>query len=280
MSYNFQSRKNYRMPTHFGPALGPRQGIEGRRFANVDRPFDTTLQATFSADKTQLEKLLPPGFTARAPYTVSFSFSYITQIEWLAGRGYNTFGITVPVTYHGDNEIVHGELLWVIWENMADPIITGREDLGFAKIYCEIPEPQPMDNDIICRASWDGFEFSAMTFKNLQEVTAEEFPADPEGCEPSSGTLHYKYFPKTGCPGEADVAYAALTPADWPNLKIEQAMLADTAIININKATWEQLPTQVHIVNTLAELTLGKCTSATLVKMRGSKDLSDTRILT
>ena len=275
MSYLFQANKNYRMPTHFGPSLGPRQGLDGRRFACVDTPHDTMLQASFQADKTQLQALLPPGFSVREPCTITFEFSYITQIEWLAGRGYNTFGAAVPVTFTGDQGTVHGNLLLVLWENKADPIITGREDLGFAKIYCEIPELQVIGDDIVCRASWDGFEFASLTLSGLAEIAPDDLPTDSV----SEGTLHYKYIPKTGCPGEADAAYAVLTPGDWPNIKLDTVEQAQQAKMCFHAATWEQLPTLVQIVNTLSELTLGDCTQALLTRTRGGKDLSDQRIV-
>ena len=87
---------------------------------------------------------MPPGFSLRYPNIVCLSFIYSTEVEWLAGRGYNLFGVTVPATYNGQQDVVDGDLQLVLWENMADPIITGREDLGFAKVYCELPEPQFM----------------------------------------------------------------------------------------------------------------------------------------
>lgn len=279
MSYLFKPNHYYRMPTHFGPSLGPRQGLNSRRFACIDTPDDTVFMATFKADKSQLEQLLPPGFSLRQPYTVTFDFSFITNIEWLAGRGYNTFGVTIPATYNGEQEIVHGDLMLVIWENKADPIITGREDLGFAKIYCEIPEPQIIGNDIICRASWDGFEFAALKLSGLVDTKPEDLPSEPAGVEPSQGSLHYKYIPKTGCPGEADAEYAVLTPADWPNMKLDVFKHTQQAALTINPGTWEQLPTLVHIVNTLSDLTLGECTQALMTQTRGGKDLSDQRIV-
>jgi len=275
MSYQFHPDHYYRMPTHFGPSIGPRQGLEGRRYPCIDSPKYTAISATFNADKMQLEKLLPPGFTLREPFVITLSFEYITDIEWLAGRGYNTFGLSVPATYNGQQDTVHGNLLLVLWENKADPIITGREELGFAKLYSEIPDPQCVGNNVICRASWDGFEFACLKLSNLKQVTPEELPA----FESSDGTLHYKYIPKTGAPGEADGEYATLTPADEPHFKLEQASLAETATGCFHQATWEQLPTLVHIVNTLSELTLGKCTSALVLEARGGKDLSDQRIL-
>ena len=275
MSYTFRKDCFYRMPTHFGPSLGPRQGMDGRRYANIETSRDTIIQATFAADTTQLENCLPPGFCLREPNVVSLTFVYIKDIEWLAGRGYNTFGVSVPVTYKGQHETVNGEFLLVLWENMADPIITGREDLGFSKVYCEIPEPQFIGNDVICRASWDGHQFASLKLSGLNQVSPEDLPESP----PSDGTLHYKYIPKTSAPGEADAAYPVLTPEDWPNMEIDQVMTAENAACHFRESTWEELPTLVHIVNTLSGLTLGACVEAKLLKSHGSKDLSDQRIL-
>ena len=275
MSYCFQTDRFYRMPTHFGPSLGPRQGLDGRRYDCLQTSRDVSIQATFEARTSELEKLLPPGFSLRELNVISLSFTYSKDIEWLAGRGYNTFGVSVPVTYRGQQNTVDGDLLLVLWENMADPIITGREDLGFSKVFCELPEPQFIGNDVICRASWDGCQFASLQLSDLKEVAMQDFPEAP----PSDGILHYKYIPKTSAPGEADTEYAVLTPADWPNVTIDRAMLAKCATAQFRKSTWEELPTLVHIVNALSELSLGNCVEATLVKSHGGKDLSDQQIL-
>ena len=275
MSYAFQNNRFYRMPTHFGPSLGPRQGLDGRRYAFLENSRSTTIQATFEARTSQLEKLLPPGFSLRDPNIICLSFDYIKDIEWLAGRGYNTFGVSVPATYRGQQDTVNGDLLLVLWENMADPIITGREDLGFAKIYCELPEPQFIGDEVICRASWDGCQFASLQLSGLKEVPVQELPKGA----PSDGTLHYKYIPKTSAPGEADVECAVLTPASCPNWKMDKAMLAESAVSHFRQSSWEELPTLVHIVNTLSELTLGDCVEATLIKSHGGKDFSDQQIL-
>ena len=275
MSYSFRPDRFYRMPTHFGPSLGPRQGLEGRRYANIETSRDLSIQATFEANSSQLEKLLPPGFRLREPNVVSLNFTYSKDIEWLAGRGYNVFGVSVPATFQGKEDTVNGDLLLVLWENMADPIITGREDLGFAKVYCELPEPQFIGDDVTCRASWDGCQFASLQLSGLKEISPQDLPTSP----PSDGILSYKYIPKTSAPGEADVEYPVLTPASCPNVIIDQAMLAKSATGHFRQSTWEELPTLVHIVNTLSELTLGTCVEATLIKSHGGKDLSDQRIL-
>ena len=278
MSYKFLPSTYYRMPTHFGPSLGPRQGLNDRRYSCFDS-CTTAIQASFKADKVQLERLLPNGFSLREPCEITFDFNFNTNIEWLAGRGYNTFGVSVPATFTGTTDIVHGDFLLVLWENMADPIITGREDLGFSKIYCEIPEPEFLGNDVTCRASWDGFEFISLKLSDLTEIIGKNLPDTTEGEDSSEGLLHYKYIPKTGCPGKADVQYATLTPADWPNVEVDIIKQTSKAALTVNPGTWEQLPTLVHIVNIFSDLTLGDCTKASLTKTRGAKDLSDQRIL-
>jgi len=263
------------MPTHFGPSLGPRQGLDGRGYTCVDTPNVTSIKAAFKVQADQVNRYLPPGFSCCEPNLIYLSFSYCTDIEWLAGRGYNTFGVSVPASYQGQRDSVDGEFLLVLWENMADPIITGREDLGFSKVYCELPEPQFIDDKVICRASWDGCQFAGLQLSGLKEITPQEFPVSP----PSDGTLHYKYIPKTSASGDADAAYAVLTPSSWPNVKVDQTMIAASASCHFRESSWEELPTLVHIVNALAELTMGDCVEATLVKFHGGKDLSDQRIL-
>ena len=276
MSYRFNNGQYYRMPTHFGPSLGPRQGINDRRYTCIDKPKSTIVQAAFEVDPKQVEAMLPPAFELREPNKIIFSFSYDREIEWLAGRGYNTCGISVPATYKGKQDYVDGELLLVLWENMADPIITGREDLGFSKVFCDLPEPQFVGDDVICRASWDGCEFASLRLVGLKEASPDDLS------EPflSEGLLHYKYIPKTGCPGEADAAYAVLTPGNNPNLSIKKVYLGQSADCDLRQSTWEELPTLVHIVNALSNLSLGDCVETIVLKTHGGKDLSDQRILT
>ena len=275
MSYHFIADQHYRMPTHFGPSLGPRQGLLGRRFACIESPRVSAISATFQADKQQLTRLLPPGFTLSGEGKITFNFESLTEIEWLAGRGYKTFGVSIPATYRGKRDIITGSLLLVLWENRADPIISGREDLGFSKVYAEIPDFQYLGSNIICTASWDGFQFASLEVSNLENVAVEDLSLP----ESSEGTLHYKYMPKTGVHGEADSEYAVLTPASEPNCNIQQARHTNNAVFLFHRATWEQLPTLVHIVNMLEGLSIGDCLGAYAIEACGGKDLSDQRIL-
>ncbi len=66
MPYRFHPGKMYRMPTHFGPSLGPRQGKDGQRFTCKDAPKTTALSVSFLTNREQLEELMPEGFTLGA----------------------------------------------------------------------------------------------------------------------------------------------------------------------------------------------------------------------
>ncbi|MEM1371672.1 MAG: acetoacetate decarboxylase family protein [Pseudomonadota bacterium] len=260
------------MPTHFGPSLGPRQGPGGQRYKLERSSRQKILSASFAVSAQQIEPYLPPGFSLPAEPVLSLDYAEISEIEWLAGRGYNTFGVAVTAICEGQTETVNGNLLLVLWENMADPIITGREDLGFSKVYCELPPLRVEPARVSAEASWDGHCFARMRASGGVEIDPAELPASD-----SDGTLHYKYIPKTGAVGEADVAYPVLTPAGVPNYTVERALQFSAVDCEFIESTWEQLPTLVNVVNALAEIDLGHCTGGTLVETRGYKDLSDQR---
>ena len=277
MPYQFQPGRMYRMPTHFGPSFGPRQGEDGRRFANTDSPRTTARSVSFLTNRAQLDALLPEGFTVGAEPVVTVTASYITEIEWLAGRGYNTLGVSFPAVFQGRHDYAEGQFLTVLWENLTDPILTGREELGFAKLYCELPEPRVYQGTTHCTASWLGFTFMDMTITNLSQV-----PPAPAG-EPTDdgvprGILHYKYLPRTGAWGTADVAYATLTPAAMPN-RVVAEMWQGEGTVQFRRATWEDLPTMVSIVNAFCDLEIKDYRGASVVKTVGGKDLGDQRIL-
>jgi hypothetical protein len=276
MPYTFQPGKMYRMPTHFGPSLGPRQGADGRKFDCRDTPKSTTRSVSFVTNREQLEGLLPEGFEAGAEPIVTVSFTVMTEIEWLAGRGYNTLGMSFPAVFTGKRDRAVGNFLAVLWENLADPIITGREELGFSKIYCELPEPRVCQGETHCIASWMGFRFMDLKIMNLTPLPPGETPATPSG--KTDGTLHFKYMPKTGEWGSADVSYAVLTPADTPNRVVKERWSGE-GTVQFHQAAWEDLPTMFHIVNAFHDLEILEYRGASVVKTIGGKDLSDQRIL-
>src|SRR3546814_11650304 len=140
MSYSFLPGRSYGLPTHFGPMAGPRHGPAGGRYECLDDPGQHVVQAAVAAPVDRLERFMPPGF-AVARGELHVAFSYMTEIAWLAGRGYATFGLTVPAVPSGPDGPVPGELLLRLWVNMAHTLISGRAELGVSRTDLELRAP-------------------------------------------------------------------------------------------------------------------------------------------
>jgi len=277
MAYKFLPGMMYRMPTHFGPSLGPRQGPGGCKYDCLNTPKSTWYNVSFLSNAEQLESMLPEGFELAGEPVVTVEYRYITEIQWLAGRGYNILGVSFPATFKGKKDNVTGPFLTVLWESLADPIITGRDELGVPKTYCELPEPTVYDGQAHLIASWLGFKFLDMNIENLKQLSDEELKVSQSGPD-DDGILGLKYFPRTGEWGSADVSYPVLMPSHTPN-QITKAKWQGNGTIKFHKARWEDLPTMYHIVNAFCELEIKEYRGACMFKTIGGKDLSDQRIL-
>ncbi len=285
MAYKFDPSTMYMMPTHFGQGLGPRQGPQKRKFECKDNPKSKSFSVSFLTNREQLEALLPERFEVGEEPLVTVFATYMKEIEWLAGRGYNVLGVNFPAIFKGERDHAVGDFLAVLWENLTDPILTGREQIGYSKIYCEIPEPSVLGGETHITASWLGFKFLDI---NLKEMTPLDRGQPPDRSEESrdekpndavlKGMLHYKYMPRTGEWGTADASYAVLTPEENPNWTAKEESQGK-GTVEFHKARWEDMPTQYLIVNGLQELEIKEYRDATYCKSVGGKDLSDQRIL-
>ncbi len=279
--YNFQPGLIYRMPTHFGPSTGPRQGPDGRNFDEENKlwPKQTDWAVSFLSNADQLAALCPEGFTPVGEPVVTVGLTDMRGIPWLAGRGYKMLGVSFNVLYEGKQDRAMGPFLTVLWEDLADPILSGREELGFSKLYCELPDPWEFNGTTRFAASWLGYTFMDMELTDMKQIPIDagsEIP--PVESDVQLGLLHYKYMPRTGEWGTADASYAVLTPAANPNVKVSE-MYSGNGSVTFHKARWEDMPTQYMIANALAALEIKEFRGAIIRHYRGSKDLSDQKIL-
>lgn len=65
--------------------------------------------------------------------------------------------------------------------------MTGREELGFGKIYAEMPSPVIIGDHYSAIAAWQGFRFFEIDVGGLTQAPAE--------APPPSGSFHYKFIP-------------------------------------------------------------------------------------
>ena len=110
MSYRFEAGRLYRMPTHFGPTPGPRQLPPD---VGIDRKLSPRLlsvTASFLTDPKLLDRHLPEGFTLAGEPVVTVEFHHMTDIDWLAGRGYTMIWVSWPATFTGRRDRATGKI--------------------------------------------------------------------------------------------------------------------------------------------------------------------------
>ena len=240
----FDRGYTYRMPVAFGPLPGPRQTLPdcGRKGSEA---FIRTLTLRFLSTAEALGELLPPCFELAGEPVVTVEYTELSEVPWLAGRGYDTFAIKLPARFEGRTESVTGSFVAVVWENMADPIITGREELGYAKLFADLRSSPEGRDAHRCVASWDGHTFAELELEGITEVT-------PEPASQGAGVLNFRYVPGVDAGSVPDSMGPVLTPAVGGVEVIRQA----TAVGRVRFVTssWEQLPTFYNIVNALERL--------------------------
>lgn len=266
MTIEFKPGVRYRMPVSFGPAPGPRQKHDGTPWTAEESGIANVQWATiaYRTDRAKLKALLPPGFALNGEAIVHVTLGFFRNLYWLAGRGYGLVSVDVPVVYHGATETIEGGLCLVIWEGRPDAILTGREELGFPKLFAEIPDVRlaPQTGRIGGEAAWLDFKFFEMEMTGLEAA-----PSGEKRLLGAKGApIFFKYMPRTGPfgSGGCEVAYATTshplpgTSATTSTINFSEADFqrwkGTGGRVQWNPATFEQLPTTCHVVNGVAAL--------------------------
>jgi hypothetical protein len=267
------------MPAVFGPAPGPRQKADGTPWT----PEETGIMhcqwftVTYATERSQIEAILPPGFELRGDPSVSVSFAEFKNLYWLAGRGYGIVIVDVPAIYTGKNQTIEGTFCPVMWEGVPDAILTGREELGFPKLFADVAPLKSASDQRSASgsASWFGHKFLDIEVHDLE-------PADDDKTLPGSGgpAMYFKYMPRTSIGGKEGADVSCVTSSFPP-----PGTLGDTAPIKLgqfefkkwkgegtvrwHRATFEQLPTTFHIINALDDIKNLKHVRSEMVKFSG-----------
>ncbi|MFN3219229.1 MAG: acetoacetate decarboxylase family protein [Acidimicrobiales bacterium] len=278
MTFEFKPDVRYRMPVMFGPAPGPRQKHDGTPWQPEESGVATVQWATlgYRTHRHKAEALLPSGFELNGDPIVYVTFGFFRNLYWLAGRGYGIVNAELPVVYTGKDETITGGLCLAIWEGRPDAVTTGREELGFPKLFADIPDGNldPDSGSISGEASWLDFTFFEMEMHGFERVPAGDMvlPGAP------GGPIHYKYMPRTGPFGTAgaDVTYVTTSQpkpgesAGSMPIKFDDADFkkwkGTGGSVTWHRATFEQLPTSCHVVNGIADLDILEYVSAEMIE--------------
>lgn len=239
--FTFNPEQRYMMPAHFGPQTSK---IPSGFYHNV-----TNLIVSYRTDRDKLASYLPEPFEVAEDAVITVSYACNKEVDWLAGHGYNLIGVSASVVFNGKIDRLQGYYTLVMWENLVDPILTGREVQGIPKIYADIPDHSIVNGSWRVKASHFSHRILEMTISDLFEPPAEAIEEHQKNMEGKDNWMGWKYIPNADGVG-ASVNTATLFPSENFFTEVQ----AGTGSIKWEHLDWEQNPTQYHIVNALADL--------------------------
>ncbi|KAF1816415.1 FAD/NAD(P)-binding domain-containing protein [Eremomyces bilateralis CBS 781.70] len=278
----------WRMPVAFGSMPGPRQDSFGLPHDGLQSTF-VTASIKFRTSRTLLQNFFPsPAFSFSSPGTVataSIRMTTLGNMSWLGGGGYNFSGLFVHGVQYTkrDASVLRGSYCVVVFEDLADAILSGREELGMSKLGASIQVHQK-EGEYAAGIDWRGVQFARMRLEGLHlpnstssMSAADKAPAmnDKLG-EAEEGTFCYRYIPAVGRPGTADAEYAVFIPSEGasqtPN--VIRTMLARKGDLAFEARDRQALPTLHHITARLAEIPVYEVVEARIDEGTGVEDLS------
>ncbi len=135
-----------------------------------------------------------------------------------------------------------------MWENLADPILTGREIKGVPKVYADIPDHQVINGEWHANASHFSNRILDIKARDLTALNAAQIAETQESMK-KNNSMGWKYIPNPDGVGAA-LSHPVLFPTE---AHIDEYWVG-TGEVHWEHLTWEQNPTQFHIINTLAGL--------------------------
>jgi hypothetical protein len=272
------------MPSAFGVACGPRS-LRPEALASSGPIHSARWNIKYRTTRECAQALLPRGVHVFGEPEIVFEIAKLSNVAWLAGRGYNILSVRVPARFEGSAGLTIGACVAVAWENRTEPIITGREQLGWPKIYGDISIDDVSDRLMTAAAEWDSHRFFSMKVHRQEELLGQELKSFRRSIAPGEGYLMHKLIARTGDGWvKTDANYVTLAPL--PS-KENLSKGADGSFriwrcdgeASWTRATWQQMPTQFHIVNALADCKILDCVASWYVEGLDFNTQIDQRIL-
>ena len=239
--YEFNDGKPSQMPVFFGEyRKDPRHKAYYRDVTNI--------VVSYLTDRNKVQKYLPPPFELTEEPIITVTSSQCREVDFLAGRGYNLVSVAVSAVYERERETIRAPFIFIMWENLTDPIIAGREQLGVPKLFADIPDHRYFDGAWHTELSRFGSRILDLSVNNLVEMSAEEIETMNEAGK-NADSFGWQYFPAIG-----ELGAAVSNPTLFPKETTTNRAWKATGAIQWNFTTWEQNPIQSHISNAIADL--------------------------
>ncbi|KAH8804405.1 putative salicylate hydroxylase [Xylogone sp. PMI_703] len=273
-TWNLKPNIRWRQPVVFGPLPGPRQDFEGHsRTLTLASSSTITSTIHFNTSATLLRNLFPNrSYSFARPDSVviaSFSIQTLKDMDWLGGGSYDLCALYIHGVQYTkqDGKILRGSYCPIMFENLTDPILSGREELGFPKLYSDIQIVETNSSSRHVKISWRGTEWATFDWHDT------DVP----------GTFVHKCIPVTGgkyaAGKRAEVEYDVFIPPPPETgvgpISKKWGLKSDHAGFKINDLGAKKLPTLHHIVSRLAEIPIFDIIYAGISEEQGVTDLTE-----
>ena len=235
--FEFSEDTSYSMPAHFGGAP-----LRSWTYAEV-----TTIGISYRTDAEELSRHLPRCFEITDP-VIQIGYALNRGVQWMAGGGYNLVAVNVPVRYRHGPESLAGAYALVVWEGKATPILGGREQTGIPKIFADVADLHQIDDRLFGNVSFEGSTFLRVDGSKTHAFSRGEL----DNLNRHAGHLNWfgwRYIPNVGRNGAA-LNHPTLYPIDYTYA----AAWKGQGTVDWQPLTWEQNPTQAHIIEALGRL--------------------------
>jgi acetoacetate decarboxylase len=237
------SEQRYDMPAVFGPSLlNDREQVPD--FQAVVISFETTPEAA--------ARFLAPYFRLGDRAVISFSRMAYRGVSYLGGRGYEELVVSVDAVYDGPGGRIAAPYMPVLWVSDPAAIAAGREYMGYAKIFGELPA---IETGETTTRHFRCLEFGTLLLSasatGLQPITGAALER-VRAAAATSRALGWKYI--AGPEGTVD--------ADYPTFILNRfnyhAAYSGDAALELFRPNIQQAPASARILAAFADLPILK----------------------
>ncbi len=227
----------YDMPAAFGKSV----------FTPVTHVPDLQLIATsFETTPEAVESLLPCHISPTDSNLVYINRLRYRGIDYLAGRGYEEIVVAVNARHEHQGKTIVAPYVVCVWVDEIPAILSGREALGYPKLYAELPQLVEVGDRIHFQASEYGTKFLDGEVRNLKPLPESALPKI--NASVSEFNFAWKYI--QGPEGTIDADYCTLTRMKW---NYHQAWMGEGEV-KFSLGTWDEMPASHAAVKGLSEL--------------------------
>ncbi|HET9645841.1 MAG TPA: acetoacetate decarboxylase family protein [Burkholderiaceae bacterium] len=202
---------------------------------------------TFSSSRPRSRRRLMPRHLAPGDRSVVYvNRLRYRGIDYLAGRGYEEFVVAVNARHEHNGKVINAPYVVCVWVDEIPAILSGREALGYPKLYADIPQVIEYEGKKRYSASEYGKQILSGEVRNLRELPESALPKI--NASVSEYNFAWKYI--QGPEDTIDADYITLTRMSWD---YKRAWMGEGET-HFHPGTFEEVPASSAALKGLAAL--------------------------